>query len=463
MRATIYARISRDREGAALGVHAQEQDCKELAASLGFTIVSTHSDNDISAYSGKPRPGYRALLEEVRANAVDAVLTWHTDRLHRSVTELEEYAALCDAHKVGTHTVKAGHIDLATPSGRLVARQLGAVARYEVEHMIERQKRAKLRSAQAGKWKGGRRPFGYMADGVTIDEREAQAIREAAGKILAGASVLSLGRVWSAAGIKTSTGRDFQGSEVRRVLLRPRNAGLMEHAGQVIGPAEWPAILPEEQWRALVAHLTNPARRTTTGNARKWLGSGLYRCATCGETVVGTMVNGRKSYRCRRGCVSRTLVDVDDYVEAVIVGRLRRPDLADLLAAATHPDVDVSALEVRTVTLRARLDELAGLFAQGVVDARQLSQGSKEINEQMDAARKQIATAYSGTALAGIADAPDPGAAWLDAPLGIRQAILDTLATVTLLKGAAGRPKGWRPGESYFRPDLVRIEWRTTS
>ena len=427
---------------------------------MGFTIVSTHSDNDISAYSGKPRPGYRAMLEEIRANAVDAVLTWHTDRLHRSVTELEEYAALSDAHKVTTHTVKAGHIDLATPSGRLVARQLGAVARYEVEHMIERQKRAKLRSARAGTWKGGRRPFGYKADGVTVEEREANAIQDAAGKILAGASVLSMGRAWSAAGIKTSTGRDFQGSEVRRVLLRPRNAGLMEHAGQVIGPAEWPPILPEEQWRALVAHLTTPARRTTTGNARKWLGSGLYRCATCGETAVGTMVNGRKSYRCRRGCVSRTLIDVDDYVEAVIVGRLRRADLADLLAAATHSDLDVSALEARTVTLRARLDELAGLFARGVIDARQLTQGSKEINEHMDAARTDIATAYSGTALAGIADAPDPGAAWLEAPLGIRQTILDTLATVTLLAGAAGRPKGWRPGESYFRPDLVRLDWR---
>ena len=56
MRATIYTRISRDREGASLGVRAQEQDCKELAASLGFTIVSTHSDNDISAQGYPSEP-----------------------------------------------------------------------------------------------------------------------------------------------------------------------------------------------------------------------------------------------------------------------------------------------------------------------------------------------------------------------------------------------------------------------
>ena len=256
MRATIYARISSDREGAGLGVQSQEADCRDLAASLGWNVVSVHTDNDVSAYSGKPRPGYRAMLEEIKAGEVDAVLAWHTDRLHRSVTELEEYATLCDAHTVTTHTVKAGHIDLATPSGRLVARQLGSVARYEVEHMVERQRRAKLRSASAGKWKGGRRPFGYASDGIQIIEAEAAVIREAAGSVLAGESLRGVSCRWNAAGLVTSTGGPWDGMKLRRVLLRPRNAGLMEHLGEIVGPAEWAPVLPEEQWRAVAAVLT---------------------------------------------------------------------------------------------------------------------------------------------------------------------------------------------------------------
>lgn len=36
-----------------------------------------------------------------------------------------------------TYTVKTGYLDLTTPSGRTVARQLGALARYEVEHKVE--------------------------------------------------------------------------------------------------------------------------------------------------------------------------------------------------------------------------------------------------------------------------------------------------------------------------------------
>jgi len=103
-----------------------------------MTIVSTHTDNDLSAYSGKPRPGYRALLDDIEASRVDAVLIWHTDRLHRSPRELEEYVELCERRKITTQTVQAGELDLATPSGRAVARTLGAWSRFESEHKSER-------------------------------------------------------------------------------------------------------------------------------------------------------------------------------------------------------------------------------------------------------------------------------------------------------------------------------------
>src|SRR5689334_8929596 len=108
MRAAIYTRISSDREGAGIKVATQEDDCRLLADQIGATVVTVHSDNDISAYSGKPRPGYRALLEDVAAGRVDVVLVWHTDRLHRSPRELEDYIQACAAHGVRTNSVRAG-------------------------------------------------------------------------------------------------------------------------------------------------------------------------------------------------------------------------------------------------------------------------------------------------------------------------------------------------------------------
>jgi len=278
----IYSRISKDREGAGLGVDRQRQECTQLADRLGWAIVGHHSDNDLSAYSGKPRPRDRALLDDLEHGRADAVLVWHTDRLHRRPVELEEYINVCDPRGVITQTVKAGPLDLATPSGRMVARMLGSTARYEVEHAIERQQAAKLQAATAGRWKGGRRPFGYRADGVTVRESEAAEIKRATDDLLAGMSLHAIARDWNARGITTSTGGAWKASEVRKLLARPRNAGLMEHRGEVIGPAEWPAIIEEELWRAVRALVSDESRRTTTGNARRWLGGGLYRCGVWG-------------------------------------------------------------------------------------------------------------------------------------------------------------------------------------
>jgi len=135
----------------------------------------------------------------------------------------------------------------------------------------------------------------------------------------------------------------------------------MEHQGQIIGKAEWPAIVSETTWRALVDKLAEPRRRTNgDGPGRKWLGSGLYRCE-CGAKLICSASNTAvKEYRCRDGCgrLSRRRADVDDLVMGVIVERLRRPDVASLIARDRGEEV--RELESQAVALRSRLDSLAG-------------------------------------------------------------------------------------------------------
>jgi site-specific DNA recombinase len=199
------------------------------------------------------RPGYRALLADVTAGRATGVLAWHTDRLHRSPVELEEYIAVCEGRGVVTHTVQAGPLDLATPSGRMVARQLGAVARYESEHKAERIRAARRQAARDGRWSGGVRPFGFEPDGVTIRPREAEIIADATDAILRGESLRSVIRRVNASGLRTTFGRpDWDMISFKEVLLRPRNAGLSFYKGEEVGCASWPAIVSEDRWRALV-------------------------------------------------------------------------------------------------------------------------------------------------------------------------------------------------------------------
>src|SRR5438552_13165882 len=92
----IYCRISEDKEGAGLGVADQEYDCRELADQLGMEVIAVFTDNDRSAYSGKPRPGYDDMLHLLGTGRVSAVLAWHTDRLHRSPIELEHHITVTE-------------------------------------------------------------------------------------------------------------------------------------------------------------------------------------------------------------------------------------------------------------------------------------------------------------------------------------------------------------------------------
>jgi site-specific DNA recombinase len=110
-----------------LGVARQEEDCREKAKQLGWPVGDVYVDNDVSAYSGKPRPAWQQLLAHVESGTVDAVLSWHVDRLTRSPRELEDVIDLADRRGLALATV-TGDIDLQSPTGRMVARLLGASA-----------------------------------------------------------------------------------------------------------------------------------------------------------------------------------------------------------------------------------------------------------------------------------------------------------------------------------------------
>jgi site-specific DNA recombinase len=77
----VYARISSDQEGTALGVTRQLEDCRAMAESEGWTIAEEYVDNDVSAYSGKRRPAYERMLEDLRDGVRDGVIVYHQDRL----------------------------------------------------------------------------------------------------------------------------------------------------------------------------------------------------------------------------------------------------------------------------------------------------------------------------------------------------------------------------------------------
>src|SRR5262245_37021030 len=180
----IYARISSDREGDQLGVTRQIHDCRRLAERLGYVVADVYVDDDVSAWSAKPRPEYERMLDDLRAGSIGGVLVWHLDRLTRHPRELESFIDLCEDLGVVLGCV-TGDVDLGTHIGRLTARMLGGLAKYESDHKSERIRRKHEELALRGKVSGGgSRPYGYEADKRTLRPAEAAIVRECATRFL---------------------------------------------------------------------------------------------------------------------------------------------------------------------------------------------------------------------------------------------------------------------------------------
>lgn len=459
----IYARISRDRNGAGLGVERQEEDCRALAERLGWNVVAVYVDNDISAYSGATRPQYREMLREVKAGHIRGVVAWHTDRLHRKTTELEEFVRVAEETNLQVQTVTAGTVDLTTPSGRMVARMLGAAAQHEVDHARERLKRAKAQMAASGKYRGGQRPYGYEKDGMTVRESEAAVVRQATKSILAGRSLAAVARELNEQGHTTSRGKDWTYARLRDVLIRPRNGGLLSQGKpdsddlRIVGPAQWAPLVDEETWRAVHAVLTDKSRRTQNGNDVRWLGSGLYLCGKCNSPMRPAPYGGTPSrdserkylYRCVESAhLTVSTRQTDDHVRSVVAELVRDPRV---VAAMTGDDTQLTEARARRSALTVRLETFEADYAAGAITGAQLQRATEVVNEELAQIDKQLTEGLRRTTATPVTSALDPGAAFLAAPVDVQRAVLAAVLTVTILpapyKGAA-----WTPERLNFNP-----------
>lgn len=478
--AAIYARISMDHTGHAAGVERQEADCRALADRLGLTVAHVLVDNSISAYSGKPRPQYSRLLELMKEGEIGYVLAFHQDRLQRSPVELEEYLDASDAGRVDTHTVLAGHIDLSTPSGRFNARIIGAAARYEVEHMIERQRAAKLQAAQQGKFLGGQRPYGFEPQRTAIRESEAKVIREMAQMIIDGSSYRTVALDINRRGIRTQHGKKWAAINVRNLLIRPINAGIVLHHG-VEYPAQTPAIFTQDEWTALqVAIRFNRSKSNHPGRFRKHMLNGLLFCGNCGQKMFHKSKQQRDgSYKTaaacgknhsqtgeRHGCggVSRRVEPIIDLVTDALIYRLDSPQLARQLQRRKTNSTELQELLAKQSALNARITKMSDdHYIHGLLDADEFARLKVAANAELAGIEQAIEKSTRSTVLPNIALSGDIRTAWEAASLEWKRDLLfHVIDRIEVMPKP--KTKGYYPPRYkdlyWFDPSLITIKWK---
>lgn len=416
-----------------MGVRRQEEDCRRLAALREWDVVEAYVDNDRSAWNGKPRPSFERLLADIEARRVDAVIVYQSSRLTRKPTELE---AFIDLHKrTGVRLITTnGDIDLASATGRFVARIHGAQAAAESDQISERVRRALREAAELGQPHGGLRPYGFMPDRKTHDPHEAAILRESADSLLAGDPMRSVTRRLNDRSEQTSAGCRWRPEVLRKMLLSPRIVGIRAHAGRFY-TASWEPIISPDVQTQLKAILCDPARQSRSGRPATHLLSGILRCGQCGKGMQWLPAGGRNkpAYICRAradgGCggCSITAKYVESYVEWAAL------QIADRDQIAESPSVDTSGI-------RDRLRQLSEAFAREDITWDEFMSAKHVIDQRLSAA----ATTNARVASAGRIRDRWEGMSVADR----RDAIRSLVGSIVITKGLAHT----------FDPDRIKID-----
>jgi site-specific DNA recombinase len=502
LRVGAYARISKNKTGAMLQIERQFFEIDEYVdTSLPtWQIVERYSDDDISAYSGKRRPGYERMLADLEAGVIDAIVCWHPDRLLRTLKELERVIDLVNATGAEFASVKSADYDLTTAAGRLSARIIGTVALHESEHKSERLCSKSDEHARAGRvGGGGNRPYGYEADRLTMRLDEAEIIREVAARVLRGEAMNAVTRDLQKRDVRAPGGKHWTTTNLKIMLKSPRIAGLRQHRlaqtlkeGGTIADAimlddttgepvvaAWPAIITPDQHRLLVHKLTPADGAKRLAPVKSYLLTRFMRCHKCGGPLNSSpsYVKGqppRRRYVCQKrpgvdACGGTTIMatapgeqqrdplaivaepgGVEDFVIAAVLGLsdhswVPKPKRGNAAAAAAAESVP--ALEAELM-LNAQ-DRKAGLITRA--EFFEIRAG---IEQRLDAARLLAADVSATSVLGEFARPGSLREAWPTMTLDRRRCVLAALIERIVIGPAD-------PSIRRFDKRRVLIDWRS--
>lgn len=462
LRAAIYVRISQDRTGEELGVDRQREQCEKLATSRGWTVVKVYVENDTSAKGHKARPQWEAMMAEVEAGRIDVVIGWTIDRTLRSGKDRLRMLESGKAHNLVISLVRGNDMDLSTPSGRLAADILGAVALAEIEMKSDRQKAAHAQAAKQGRRIGGRRPFGFEQDGMTIRPAEADAVVAAFNDYLAGTAILAIAKQWNAAGLlsgvpsKTGEPATWGHGGVRQVLRNARYIGVRTHNGEEVGPAAWPALVPESTFRAVNALLDSSASATKPRGGRRLL-TGIAKCGggklddnePCGLTVHvgGTKAHLPPVYRCPTGKhVSRRASFIEEDVTDVLVALLSDPRRAALFVQAESGD-NSAHLQKQAADLRNEMDAIAMERVQRKITPHQFTLMNDDLMAQLAEIEIEMTSSTRSTTISQLVRGGFTRAKWDDLDIGKQRTVVDAVLDITI----------YSAGKGYGRPDIKHV------
>lgn len=279
----IYIRVSTDEQAEhGYSIEIQKQKLEAFCISQGWDYYKFYIDDGFTG-TKMERPALKRMIRHIEEGNVSTVLVHKLDRLSRKQKDvLHLLEDVFDKNNV-TFKSSTEPFDTASSFGKATIGILAVFAQLERDMIVERMTLGRRQRVDAGKWYGGRIPFGYIwnkeIEMLEIVPEEAMIIKQIYKLYLQGHSRLSIAE-WATS---RTNKRTIDHNIVMEILKRPVYSGKFKNSGRIV-QGKHEAIIPQEMWDAVQRETEK--RKEGQTPLGEYLLTGLLKCGICGGPIV---------------------------------------------------------------------------------------------------------------------------------------------------------------------------------
>ncbi len=420
-RAVLYLRQSTYREES-ISLELQETAGRDYCARQGYQVVEVLADPGISGRTWK-RPAVQRAMTMLEERSADVIVLWRWSRLSRS---RKDWALAADrADVAGGRIESATEPNDVTAAGRFARGVMTEMAAFESERIGEQWREVQASRVARGLPPGGKLPWGWRwsPEGpAEVDDDKGAVIAELYRRYLSGAGSRTLAEWLNDRGLKPMHRDVWNDRTVLQMLDSPVHAGLISYRGET-HPGAHEGVIDEATRQQYLRERAR--RRDGHEQKRRYLLSGIARCAACGEPMNGFTISKHpksprpwSAYRCRslgkgphagKGAWSIALHVVESALLEWLQGVADGVEVAADAAAASRDDARIEAqrLAREVAALDLQLTRLTEQLAADVVPVHAYTAARDSILER----RARLAAQLDAVEVTSTAVAADPSAA----------------------------------------------------
>ena len=244
----IYTRVSTDNQ-----VEVEFNSCEAQKEKIESFIKSQENMESFDIYSdagftgaNTNRPALMKLLNDIKQNKINVVISYKIDRLTRSPKDFYQLIELFEKHNIDFISVTE-RFDTSTPAGRLLRNIMLTFPQFERELTSERTKDKMYQRAQKGMWNGGTVPYGYKAEDkkLVIDKSRAEVVTDIYGSYIENHSIAEVINRISADKIRDSKETILSKGQIYYILRNPVYTGKIRYGNKLLKGIHRPIISEE--------------------------------------------------------------------------------------------------------------------------------------------------------------------------------------------------------------------------